>query len=161
MAYSGSIEPLDKTDAEERGYIIGEIDGMTRTTAIEFVPCAIRQYISLELAVTPDMTSFSLTDKAAEEIAKRGSDNIYRITITGLKDESIRFDKEALLSLGNILEVEDESVPDYDFDALYRENRDNMIGMYIEKIRERKEQDEVTKKALYYGMEALLGARDA
>lgn len=162
MAYSGSLEPLDKTDAGERGYIIGEITGdRTRATAIEFVPCAMRQYIRLELAATPDMTNLSLKDKAAEEIAARGRDNIYQITITGLRDESIRFDKEALLGLGNILEVEDETVPDYDFDALYRDNRDNMIGMFIEKIRGNQEQDEVTKKALYYGMEALLGARDA
>lgn len=162
MAYSGSLEPLDKTDTGERGYIIGEISEEDRnTTTISFVPGSIRKYIKLELTVTPDMTNLSLVDKAAEEIARRGMDNIYQISITGLRDESIRFDKETLLGLGNILEVEDDTVPDYDFDALYKDNTDNMIGMFIDKIRGEQKQDEVTKKALYYGMEALLGARDA
>ena len=35
-----------------------------------------------------------------------------------------------------------------------------MIGMFIKQIRESDMQDEINKKALYYGIEALLGARE-
>ena len=91
---------------------------------------------------------------------QNGSRHIYRFLLQGLRDETIRFDIQAIYQLGNVLEVMDESVPDYDFDALYRENADNIIGQFILRIRESEKQDEVTRKALYYGIEVLLGARD-
>jgi hypothetical protein len=93
-------------------------------------------------------------------IRSNGKQHIYQFSIEGIRDEAIHFDKDAVKTLGNILEVVDQSVPDYDFDALYHENSDNMIGLFIQRIRENAEKDEVAKKALYYGIEALLGARD-
>lgn len=191
MAYSGSLEPLDKNETGDRGYILGEVtaEGKRKTT-IMFIPSSIRQYKRIDLLVTPDTTNGALLDQAAEVIKKNGKQHIYQFCIKGLRDETIHFDKQAFYqkvdyskgnyspwdnypennpmgnnypgnnSLGNVLEVTDESVPDYDFDALFRENSDNMIGMFIKKIKESEKQDEVTKKALYYGIEALLGARD-
>jgi len=163
MAYTGSFEPLDKNETGERGYIIGEISrdeqGRTKTKA-RFVPHSARQYKRATLTVNQDTTNGALLDQAREVIRENGVQHIYSFCIQGVRDETIHFDKEALKSIGNILEVEDESVPDYDFDALYRENSDNMIGMFIRRIRDNAKQDEVAKKALYYGMEALLRARD-
>ena len=59
------------------------------------------------------------------------------------------------------MDVVDESVPDYDFEALYKENADNMIGMFIKRIKESNKNDQVVRKALYYGIEALLGAKES
>ena len=164
MAYSGSLEPLDRNETGERGYILGEIleesGGGGRQTQLRFIPSAVREYKVLTLKVTPDTTNGALMDQAQEGILQQGSRNIYRLLLQGLRDEAIRFDTQALYQLGNVLEVTDESVPDYDFDALYRENADNIIGQFIQRIRESEKQDEVTRKALYYGIEALLGARD-
>jgi DNA repair exonuclease SbcCD nuclease subunit len=163
MAYAGSLEPLDKTETGERGYILGEItrDETGRVkTAIRFIPCSARRYIKINLSVNQEATNGSLLELAREAIRVNGADNIYSFTIEGYKDESMHFDTEALKKLGNTLEVLDESVPDYDFDALYKANSDNIIGMFIQKIRENAKQDEVAKKALYYGMEALLGAKN-
>lgn len=164
MAYSGSLEPLDRNETGERGYILGEIleesGGGGRQTQLQLIPSAVREYKVLTLKVTPDTTNGALMDQAQEGILQQGSRNIYRLLLQGLRDEAIRFDTQALYQLGNVLEVTDESVPDYDFDALYRENADNIIGQFIQRIRESEKQDEVTRKALYYGIEALLGARD-
>jgi DNA repair exonuclease SbcCD nuclease subunit len=163
MAYSGSLEPIDKNETGERGYILGEIvraDDGKATTSIHFVPSSVRQYKRIDLAVDQETTNGSLLDQAKEVIRANGAAHIYSFCIQGVRDEAIHFDKEALRNLGNVLEVEDQSVPDYDFDALYRENSDNMIGMFIQRIRENANQDEVAKKALYYGIEALLGARN-
>ena len=44
---------------------------------------------------------------------------------------------------------------DVDFDALYEDNRDNVIGMYIERIRQSGESESVKQKALLFGMKAL------
>lgn len=170
MAYSGSLEPLDKNETGERGYILGEIiaEGHSgnksirgkKQTKLSFIPCSTRQYITLELNVNPNFTNGELTDVILDRINEHGTQHIYSIVIKGIRDETIRFDKEAICSLGNVLEVRDETLPDYDFDELYRENADNVIGYFIQRIREGAGQDEVSKKALYYGIEALLGARD-
>jgi exonuclease SbcD len=163
MAYCGSLEPLDRNELGERGYILGEIsmeeDGR-RSTQIRFVPHSVRQYMRVTLTVDQETTNGSLTDLIRSRIAELGEHNIYSFVIQGIRDESIHFDKEALRSLGNLLEIEDQSVPDYDFDALCRENPDNVIGMFIQKIRENAARDEIARKALYYGIEALLGAKE-
>lgn len=161
MAYSGSLEPLDKNETGPRGYILGEIseDG-ERQVNIRFIKNSHREYKKLNITVNQETTNGALVDIIKEKLSREGKKNIYQIYIEGFRDESIRFDKDAIYPLGNILEVIDESVPDYDFDVLYRENSDNMIGMFIKQIRESKNQDEVARKALYYGIEALLGARE-
>ncbi|NLJ95628.1 MAG: DNA repair exonuclease [Clostridiales bacterium] len=191
MAYSGSLEPLDKNEVGARGYIIGEIDkdrefnkdregGNDREiiknreedigreinkdrdskVKIRFVPCSLREYKRLIITIDQETTHGALEDIIKDKIDKNGKEHIYMIRIEGFRDEDIGFDKEAIFSLGNILEVIDDSHPDYDFDNLYKENSDNMIGMFIKRIRESDNQNEVTKKALYYGIEALLESRD-
>jgi DNA repair exonuclease SbcCD nuclease subunit len=163
MAYPGSLEPLDKNETGERGYITGEIisgEQEETKTSIRFVPSSAREYKRISLTVNRDTTNGSLLDQARDAIRSAGEQHIYSFSIQGIRDELLHFDREALKGLGNVLEVEDESVPDYDFDALYRENADNMIGLFIQRIREKAKQDEAAKKALYYGIEALLGAKN-
>ena len=46
--------------------------------------------------------------------------------------------------------------PDYDYEKLKENYKDTLLGNYIEEI-ERRPQDVVTKKALEYGVNALLG----
>lgn len=163
IAYSGSLEPLDKNETGERGYLLGEItegeDGK-RYTKVAFINHAARAYKRCLLTVNSQDTNGSLLDTARSRMMELGMQHIYSFVIQGIRDELIHFDKEAIRALGNVLEVTDQSVPDYDFDALYLENQDNIIGMFIRKIRESTGQDEITKKALYYGIEALLGAKE-
>lgn len=162
IAYCGSLEPLDKNELGERGYILGEInrgpEGKVQLEA-HFVPHSLRQYKRCTLNVNQETTNGSLLDLTREVMKENGVNNIYSFCIQGVRDETIHFAKEGIKELGNVLEVEDQSVPDYDFDALYRENADNVIGMFIQRIREKAQQDEVAKKALYYGLEALLNAK--
>lgn len=159
MAYAGSLEPLDKNETGPRGYITGEIlKDKEKHTDIEFIKSSIREYKTINVTVNTEMTNGALIDTIKDRLLSEGTQNIYQIRIDGFRDENVRFDKEAIYPLGNIIDVIDESVPDYDFDALYRENADNMIGMFIKAIQE-SNQDEIARKALYYGIEALLGTR--
>ncbi|TAH68464.1 MAG: hypothetical protein EWM47_08095 [Anaerolineaceae bacterium] len=161
MAYSGSLEPLDKNETGQRGYIIGEIseDGK-RGIDIRFESISHREYKKIIIDSDQEMTNGALTDMIKEELDKQGRHHIYQIYIRGFRDEKIHFDLDAIYPLGHIIDVIDESHPDYDFEALYRENSDNMIGMFIKQINESSNQGELNKKALYYGIEALLGARE-
>lgn len=56
---------------------------------------------------------------------------------------------------GDILSITDKTVPDYDFDRLQAENGDNVVGMFIESVRNSGQSAEIIEKALNYGMEAL------
>ncbi|MGB8453365.1 MAG: DNA repair exonuclease [Anaerocolumna sp.] len=162
MAYAGCLEPLDKTETGERGYITGKIEkrGETSSVSIQFIPNSIRQYLKLELAVHQGMTNGALLDLARDKMTGYGRENIYLLQFTGIRDTDILFHKEDFNKLGNVIEVIDDTVPDYDFEALYRENQDNIIGLYIKRIKEGAKQDKITGKALYYGIEALLGAKN-
>lgn len=156
-AYVGSLEPLDKNEIGDRGYIRGEVT--KEGCYMEFVPHSIRRYEWLKIQVTPEMTQGAVCDEVAKKIAEQGSQNIYRVHLLGYKDVDIQMNEDAIKALGNVIEVLDDTVPDYDFEVLKEENQENIIGLYIDKIHESNTEDDIKTKALYYGLEALLNAK--
>lgn len=160
MAYPGSPEPLDVTETGVHGYLMGEIDDITgHVTSLEFKPAAQAQYISLVVNVTPSTTNQELSQLIADEIRKRGTSNIYRFRIRGMRDPDIKFEPDFLAGQWNIADISDESEPQYDFHALFAEHPSDMIGFYIHSLL-KDEMSPTEKKALYYGIHALLMTKD-
>lgn len=157
IIYPGCLEPLEKNDTGERGYIKADIDGQTRAADIRFVPDACRKYFKTDINVTPDMTAHDVSDRIADIVEECGKENIYSFTLKGRRDADICFDSVAARDGAQILEIEDLTEPDYDFDRLLKENRDNIIGMYINRICAGTGNSETKRKALTYGISALLG----
>ena len=158
MAYAGSLEPLDRNHLGNRGFIEGEIvDGVTK---IAFVPFAQRQYVELVIPVTVSSTMGELLDDAEEFIQKNGTEHIYRIFLEGARDASFVVEEEEFYKLGNIVEVLDETRPDYDFQHLRMKYAGTLVAEYINSFLEKEELTEVERKALYYGVDALLHAGD-
>ncbi|SFR71440.1 metallophosphoesterase family protein [Anaeromicropila populeti] len=157
MAYCGSLEPLDINETGPHGYIMGEIikEGTKASVNIRFVPCAKREYIHLKVVVEPEMTAFQVYDIIKEEIERNGVNNLYRIILCGFRAIDLEWNFQTIGLLGNIIDVMDETMPNYDFEKLYHENRNNMIGMYIDAIRKSGYADDIADKALYLGLEAL------
>ena len=153
MAYCGSLEPTDRNDLGERGYILGEIT--EEGTKFSFVPVAARAYISLRITIKPDTTEGALCEKLRETMESYGKQNIYKITLDGSYDPEARLDLEKIQEVGNIIQIVDESSPEYDIEVLRKEHRDDVIGMYIEAFLQEPLTEE-RKKALYYGINALL-----
>ena len=58
-----------------------------------------------------------------------------------------------------VIEIIDESEPQYDFSQLFAEHPSEMIGFYIRAL-QKEEMSQVEKKALYYGIDALLCTKD-
>ena len=163
MAYSGSLEPMDKTELGEHGYIYGTIqkdENGSGKTSIEFIPFCRRTYKKVRIPVTSDSTNFSIKEKIGITLNQEGQQNMFLICLEGRRDPDIRIDTNAIYEYGNIVEVMDLVLPDYDFDKLYHENKDNLIGTYISRIRNQAEDSELTQKALYYGIEALLNTKE-
>lgn len=151
--YAGALEPTDKNDTGQHGFIRGEItEAGVRT---EFVPCAKREYIHLALQVEEHMTAGSVRDWQKRMIEKRGIQNIYQFVLRGFRDPDVVFEAGRMDEYGNILEVRDETKPAWRFQKIWEENRENLIGKYIETFAGC-EEDDVEYQALYEGVQALL-----
>lgn len=157
-AYPGSLEPIDKNDKGKRGFIKGEITKEERM--ITFVPFAKRSYEDIEINIASNMTNAEVVNMIKQAIVEGGESNIFHVTIKGFRDADIDFDKTEIGLLGNVVSVNDLTEPDFDFEKLYEQNKDNMIGMFISRFGDRSNLDELHKKALYYGTSALLSAME-
>lgn len=159
-AYPGSPEPLDKTETGRHGVVFGEISPATRqVTRLEFIPLSQAQYIPLVIHVTPATTNGELSDRLLDEASRRGLEHIYRFRIRGMRDPDIRFDLSPLERKLQVVEILDESEPQYDFSRLFAEHPGDMIGFYIRAL-QKEEMSAIEKKALYYGIDALLCTMD-
>ena len=158
MAYCGSLEPIDKNDLGDRGYIYGEVD--KEGLELKFVPFAKRIYLDMEFPVTPVLTNMEIKSRLTDAYEEHGKDNMYRIIFNGYRDPEFELDVNEIMNTGNVVDVVDNTVPDYDFEELYEDNKDNILGMFIEKYINKNELTPVEEKTLYYGTKALLDAME-
>ena len=155
IKYSGALEPLDVNDLGEHGFIRGEITKTKFYT--EFVPFASRKYIEIKVELNTEMTFTELRHRIEAEIERSGREHIYRILLTGCRDEIMQISAEDIEALGNIARLEDKSVPDYQYDKLIKENGDNLLSRYLKYfLEDGRELGDIEKKALDYGVRALL-----
>lgn len=160
MAYPGSPEPLEKTETGAHGVLLGEIDAVSKKViSLKFMPICKSQYIPLVVNISPATTNAELELRIAQEVEKRGRNHLYRFRIRGKRDPDMVFDLENLTSKFRIAEIIDESEPQYDFSALFAEHPGDMIGFYIQAL-QKPDISPVEKKALYYGINALLRTTD-
>ncbi len=152
-AYAGSLEPLDKTETGAHGFILGNLEeGDCHLTFVNF---AKRHYEQLVVTVEPDMTNHTICNYIKKRIQDKGNENIYKIRLEGTISRELRLNKEALFTMGNVVEVVDHTNPDFDYEELFHENQDNIIGMYIDAIEKMDLNDEEKDLALYYGVKAF------
>lgn len=156
MAYAGALEPIDRNDVGPHGFIRGEC--RDKKTVLQFVPFAKRSYVPLSVLVTPDVTQYSLEDLVREQVQAAGEENLFRISLKGLRDPQWEIDRRRLYTLGNIVDVEDCTRANYCLEALCQKYKGSLIGEYAEYFR-KKERTVIEEKALQYGLEALLDAR--
>ena len=155
-AYAGALEPTDRNDTGHHGYIQGEIteDGCR----FSFVPFAAREYIHCEVEVDRRTTGAGLADLIWRKIEENGIQNMYKFLLKGYRDPDILFDLDALDRRGNIIDIADETKPAWDLEKLYRNNKNNLIGRYIESF-SGAEKDSVEYRALFEGISALMETR--
>ena len=139
----------------KHGFILGEIN--EDSTTIRFVPFACREYINIKVRLSSDITEEELEEKLTAAINQYGSDNIFTISLEGRYQPKEPYDRARLLALGNVADVKDGTMPDYNLVALLDEHKDDMIGMYLEEFL-KEPAGTREQKALYCGLEALLNA---
>ena len=160
MAYSGSLDPMDRTETGEHGVILGELNG--EECRLEFRPLAERQYRELILPVTEESTIHEVCDQIREQIDRQGVEHLYQVLLQGYRDPEMFFDIEHLMDLLNeyrVVEILDQSKPYFDFEQLKQENRDNLIGQFlvrVEVLYPAVEQQEQRERIMAAGVTALL-----
>ena len=156
MAYPGSLEPLDRTETGRHGFIYGQIkDGETK---IRWEPFNCRSYINLGLAVKPEYSEAKILDVLAKQMENMGTQNIYRIILSGHMANGLKPDFSGLMRNYRIYEIVDNTLCEYDLDKLHLDNEDNLLGKFIERFADA--EDEISKHALKYGVEAILATGD-
>ena len=156
MAYAGALEPIDQNDIGPHGFIEGEYN--EGKLSISFVPWACREYIPLELDTKECPTNLAFQETVRMRMAAKGMQHIYKVLLQGYRDPDIVYDLDACRKLGYIVRVQDESVPDYDFERLMRVHAGDIAGRYIQTLYH-KDMSDTERKALYYGIHALLEMR--
>lgn len=155
-AYAGALEPTDKNDTGHHGYIRGEIT--EKGCSFSFVPFALREYIHCQVEVDPRTTGARLREMVQAKIEEKGEQNMYKFLLKGYHDPDVLFDLDALDERGNIIDILDETKPAWDLEKLYRNNKNNLIGRYIESF-SGAEKDSVEYTALCEGISALMETR--
>ena len=156
IAYAGALEPIDKNDTGIHGYIAGEITA--KGCQIKFIPSAVREYVHLEVPVHKEMTGRALKEEIGRQLEEKGTENIYKIILTGPRDPEDSFNLETLDAHGNIVEIVDKTYPAYDFGRLKEKNRENILGQFIASF-EKDEEGSIEYQALCEGVHALMETR--
>ena len=152
MAYAGTLEPVDRNDFGSHGYmkvILTEGD-----SHIQFVPFAKRSYIPLEICVHENMTQSELEAVVLEDFRQNGEENMYHLSLVGVREPDLEYNTNRLLQQGQIVRVEDYTEPALDMELLHQQYDGTIIEAYIEQFPTEPEGMEL--KALQYGIQALL-----
>lgn len=153
MAYAGALEPIDRLDVGARGYIYGEITN--RGTRIQFCPASCREYREMILESDTDMTSGEMEQWLQQQIHIEGGKHLYNVVLKGYRDTDIVYRLDRLAQIGNVVSIRDETLPWFDFERLYNENSENLIGMFIKKVYQMPMDEHRREQILSYGLQAM------
>ena len=154
--YAGALEPIDKNDTGIHGFVRGEITMSGIKT--EFMQFATREYVHLEVNVNESMTGRYLKEKIQNAITRKGEQHLYKVVVKGSRNVDTEFDFSGMDVYGNVLEFVDCTKPSYDYKKIYEENKDNILGKYIEKLQDCLE-GTLEHQALMEGISALMETR--
>ena len=157
MAYAGSMEPIDRLDMGARGCIYGEID--QKGTRIRFCPVSCREYRELILESDEDMTGAEMEEWLEQQIQIEGSRHMYNVVLKGYRDPDIVYDEERLMQQGRVVSIKDETIPWFDFEKIYNENANNLIGLFIKKVYHIPMDETRRERILSYGLQAMYHGR--
>lgn len=154
IVMAGALQPLEHSDTGPHGYWITELEkGEAYTT---FHPIRNCEVVKLEIPLDDTTTNRELQKLAEVELERLMPGQFAKILLTGTYDADMEPDVEALEELPKVVKVEKLCRPDYDFQKLKEDYRGQIVERYIREI-QAMPQDEVSRRALYLGVNALLG----
>lgn len=157
VVMAGSLEPTDCNDFGPHGFWMGKLT--ERGTSVSFYPIKKCEYIRQEIDVTPELFACAVSELVRQELEKRESYQISHIVLRGYRDAEIELPLDEIAQMERVVRVADETEPDYQFDLLKQKYDGTLLQKYIE-VMEQCPNLELRKKALYYGVQAMLDAAE-
>lgn len=158
MAYCGSLEPLDFGEVGERGFIQGHIND--KGTRIDFVPFSKKKFLLETISINENM-GYQDIYNAIKDVDGNKDMDYYRIDLKGYIQHDIDINSlfTALKNDFYYIEFIDNTTPDYDLESLEKDYKDSIIGEFIKDMKTKGIENPTVKKALYYGLDAILQGR--
>ncbi|WP_262430887.1 metallophosphoesterase family protein [Paratissierella segnis] len=156
IAYCGSPEPLDFGELGERGIIQGVIEN--GKTKFEFLPFSMRCFYEEDIDIDGNMGYLDIKEKVKSIQTGNPEKDFYRIYLKGYAQNDISLENlyEDIEEYFYHVELFDETIPDYDLDALEVLHKDNIVGQFIRNMKGKDLNKRCVKEALYIGLEVLL-----
>lgn len=162
-AYPGSPEPLNWGEPGEHGVILGQLtEGRVE---VSFRPLATRAYLTAEVVVEPELTTARLLERIRDSFSPQQCHrDLCRVRLIGRRDPDETVDRDHLaanLTDFYCLEIDDQTQPDYDLEALVQREA-SLLGDYARAVwaeleRASGEEQAIWERALYLGLDALTG----
>lgn len=154
VVMAGALEPIDCNDVGPHGYWMGE---MTKEeNHLSFFPVRKCQYRHETFHLLRTTTNRDILNWEKHILAESEPYQLFRIFLEGAMDPDMEIDLEHLSEPEQVMDVQCNLWPDYDYGKLAKEQEYTLTGRYIKEMQQR-EETAVTRKALEYGVNALLG----
>lgn len=153
---AGSLEPTDCNDTGPHGFWMGELE--KGRTVVHFFPIKKCEYCHESYMVTGTTAEREIYEWAERLLKERPAYQYFRIFLKGKRNPDITYDVSRLEGADRIVDVVEQMELDYDYEKLLEEHEDSLLGSYIRSL-QNMPADEVTRKALEYGVNVLLGHR--
>lgn len=157
IVMAGALKPLDHNDTGPHGYWVVELKKDT-SNAI-FYPIRGCEYTRVEVELDGTNTNRHLHRMVQERVEELAPYQLARVVLTGIYDPELPPEEETLREIQKVVAVEKLCKPNYNFQKLKQEYAQQLLGRFIKEL-EAMPQDEVTRKAMYLGVDALMGNSD-
>lgn len=158
IIYPGSLEPLSFKETGFHGAILGEFENNKLYTKLIPLSSSIFTLVNYELKESFDF--YYLLDYLKQNVIVEDKNNYIRLTLTGKLPVGFDLDvkglEEALKKYLYYIEVIDDTEENYDIEKILDLNRENQIGIFIDKVNALDESKDIKGKILKYGLNALM-----
>lgn len=153
VVMAGALQPVECADTGEHGYFLGEIQD--HVCQVQFIPLHYCEYVPLNLKVSREISQSALQEFVAARIRLAPEHQKFRIVLNGICNKNDPVEPDKIRAMDRVAQVINRCHADYDFEKLKLQYEKQILGRYIQTLEEMP-QNEVTRKALYYGVEALV-----
>lgn len=162
IRYCGSPEPLDFGETNEHGIVKVNIDNKVVST--EFLPIAKREYHIAKVCINEEMDTMQIVSNIRNMMTTIGKrEDIFKIELIGVRNSRVILDfeecRELLEDICKFVYFLDKTKLDYNVEQIYKDNKNNMIGMFIKEMKSKDLENPIVRDALYVGLDLLLGEK--
>jgi DNA repair exonuclease SbcCD nuclease subunit len=157
----GCPEPLGFSDQGTYGVLLGKVGGPA--ASLEFLPCNSRQFHLVEVSTNGCMDLQAVVAAVRQKLDPLSpKKNLFQVTLTGTRPQGewqLGTIADALSEDIFYVRLTDQTDTSYDAAALAAEHSRGVVGRYIAALKGTEAEENIRKRALAFGLDALLSGR--